>query len=187
MVSLFDTTAINGMTLANRFVRSATYEGMANDDLTVSPRLINCMVDLAEGGVGLITTGLTAVTKDGIGAAKSLAIYDNSFIPGLTQMTRAVHDAQGKIMVQLVHGGVQGAAQVTGEQLLGPSVFPAIAGEDPASRAATQADITRIIKAFGRAGQRAQQAGFDGIQLHGAHGYLISEFLSPHFNHRTDD
>jgi 2,4-dienoyl-CoA reductase-like NADH-dependent reductase (Old Yellow Enzyme family) len=186
MKTLFDITTLNGMTLNNRFVRSATAEGMANDDLTASPRLIELMVELAKGGVGLIITGLTGVTKDGSGSALSLAIYNDTYISGLAQMTNAVHDVKGKIMIQLVHSGVQGNSQVSGEQLLGPSVFPAIRGEGPPSSAMTQADIQRVVKAFGEAGRRAKQAGFDGIQIHGAHGYLISEFLSPHFNQRTD-
>jgi 2,4-dienoyl-CoA reductase-like NADH-dependent reductase (Old Yellow Enzyme family) len=186
MKTLFDTTTINGMTLNNRFVRSATYEGMANPDLTASPRLIECMVELAKGGVGLIITGLTGVTKDGSGPALSLAIYSDEFTPGLTKMTNAVHDANGVIMVQLAHGGAQGDPDVSGEPLISPSAYPAIRGKGPPSRAMTQADIQRVVAGFGDAGRRAKQAGFDGIQLHGAHGYLISEFLSPHFNKRND-
>ena len=187
MTNLFDQTTINGMTLPNRFVRSATWEGMANDDLTASQRLIDLMVELAEGGVGLIITGLTAVTKDGTGTPWGLGIYNDTYIPDLTKMTDAVHESNGKIMAQIAHHGVQGNPQVSGTQLIGPSVFPAIGGEGPASRAMTDADIQRIVKAFGEAGYRSKQAGFDGIQLHGAHGYLLSEFLSPHFNKRTDE
>jgi len=187
MTDLFEQTTINGMTLDNRFVRSATWEGMANNDLTVSPRLIDLMVELSEGGVGLIITGLTSVTKDGTGTPWALGIYNDTYIPGLTKMTEAVHESNGKIMVQLAHHGVQGNPQITGEQLIGPSVIPAISGEGPACRAMIDADIQRIVKAFGEAGYRAKQAGFDGIQLHGAHGYLLCEFLSPYFNKRTDE
>jgi 2,4-dienoyl-CoA reductase-like NADH-dependent reductase (Old Yellow Enzyme family) len=185
MVTLFDTTTINGMTLANRFVRSATYEGMANDDLTVSQRLIDLIVALADGGVGLIITGLATVTKDGQNMPWQLGIYSDDHISGLTQMTHAVHDVGGKIIVQLAHGGAQGNPELTGE-LLGPSAIPAISGEGAACRAMTTADIHRIVAAFGEAGRRAKQAGFDGVQLHGAHGFLLSEFLSPFFNKRND-
>lgn len=185
MVTLFDTTTINGMSLANRFVRSATYEGMTNDDLTVSQRLIDLMVALANGGVGLIITGLATVTKDGQNMPWQLGIHTDDQIPGLTQMTHAVHDVGGKIMVQIAHGGAQGNPELTGE-LLGPSVIPAIGGEGAACRATTIADIHRIVEAFGEAGRRAKQAGFDGVQIHGAHGFLLSEFLSPFFNKRTD-
>ncbi len=175
------------MTLANRFVRSATWEGMANEDLTVTSRLIDLMVELVEGGVGLIITGFACVTKDGIGPPRMIGCYSDAHIPGLTKMTEAVHEAGGKIMAQIAHGGAQGSTQQTGEQLLGPSVIPAIGGEGSACRAMTIGDIQRIIHAFGEAGRRAKQAGFDGVQLHGAHGYLLSEFLSPFFNKRTDE
>jgi 2,4-dienoyl-CoA reductase-like NADH-dependent reductase (Old Yellow Enzyme family) len=187
MTELFDQSKINNMTLSNRFVRSATWEGMANDDYTASSRLTELMVELAKGGVGLIITGLASVTMDGMGTPWSLAIYDDTYIPSLKQMTEAVHKANGKIMIQLAHHGVQGNPQITGEKLLGPSVTPAIGGEGPASRSMTKDDIQRIVKAFGEAGKRARKAGFDGIQLHGAHGYLLSEFLSPYFNKRDDE
>jgi 2,4-dienoyl-CoA reductase-like NADH-dependent reductase (Old Yellow Enzyme family) len=182
---LFDATTINGMTLNNRFVRSATYEGMANDDLTVSQRLIDFMVGLANGGVGLIITSLTTVTKDGQNVPRQLGIHTDDHIPGLTQMTHAIHDVGGKIMVQIAHGGAQGNPELTGE-LLGPSAIPAIGGEGKACRAMTIAEIHRIVDAFGEAGRRAKHAGFDAVQLHGAHGFLLSEFLSPFFNKRTD-
>jgi len=185
MVSLFDTTTINGMILNNRFVRSATYEGMANDDLTVSQRLIDFIVSLTNGGVGLIITSLATVTKDGQNVPRQLGIHTDDHIPGLTRMTRAVHDVGGKIMIQIAHGGAQGNPELTGE-LMGPSAISAIGGEGAACRAMTIADIHRIVEAFGKAGRRAKQAGFDGVQLHGAHGFLLSEFLSPFFNKRTD-
>jgi 2,4-dienoyl-CoA reductase-like NADH-dependent reductase (Old Yellow Enzyme family) len=185
MVSLFETTTINGMTLRNRFVRSATYEGLAHDDLTVSQRLIDLMVALADGGVGLIITGLATVTRDGQNMPWQLGIYADDQVPGLMRMTRAVHDAGGTIMIQLAHGGAQGNPELTGE-LLGPSAIPAIGGEGAACRAMTLAEIHRIVEAFGEAGRRAQEAGFDGVQLHGAHGFLLSEYLSPFFNKRTD-
>jgi 2,4-dienoyl-CoA reductase-like NADH-dependent reductase (Old Yellow Enzyme family) len=158
---------------------------MANDDLTVSQRLIDLMVELAEGGVGLIITGLATVTMDGRVIPWMLGIHNDDCIPGLTQMTHAVHDVGGKIVAQIAHGGAQGNPALTGE-LLGPSVIPAVGSEEAACRAMTIEDIHRIVKAFGEAGRRAKQAGFDGVQLHGAHGYLISEFLSPFFNKRTD-
>jgi 2,4-dienoyl-CoA reductase-like NADH-dependent reductase (Old Yellow Enzyme family) len=182
---LFETTTINGMTLNNRFVRSATYEGMANNDLTVSQRLIDFMVALANGGVGLIITSLTTVTKDGQNVPRQLGIHTDDHIPGLTQMTHAVHDVGGKIMVQIAHGGAQGNPELTGE-LLGPSAIPAVGREGAACRAMTIAEIHRIVEAFGEAGRRAKHAGFDAVQLHGAHGFLLSEFLSPFFNKRTD-
>ena len=185
--TLFDQTEIKSMTLKNRFVRSATYMAMANQDNTITQKLIQAMVELAEGGTGLIITGLAGVTKDGAGVAKMIGIYNDSFIPGLTELTEAVHNAGAKIMIQLAHSGVQGNPQLTGEESLGPSAITSWTGEGTACREMTQLDIIRVVKAFGDSAVCAKQSGFDGIQLHGAHGYLISSFLSPYFNKRTDE
>ncbi len=185
--TLFDQTMINKLVLNNRFVRSATYMASANDDFTVSLRLIESMVELAKGDVGLIITGLAGVTKDGTGNPKMIGIYNDSFINGLAPLTEAVHKEGGRIFIQLAHCGVLGNPQVTGEESLGPSAILSWTGEGTACREMTILDINRVVKAFGDAGFRAWKAGFDGIQLHGAHGYLISAFLSPYFNKRTDE
>lgn len=184
MKTLFDTTTINGMTLKNRFVRSATYECMATDDGFVTTELIDLVVDLAKGGVGMIIPGFTFVSKDGQSPPKQLAIYNDDFIPGLTKMVNAVHQAGSSIVIQLVHCGAMSTQQLTGTQPMGPSVLEGPDG--PMCRAMTQKDIDNVVTAFRLAAGRARAAGFDGIQLHGAHGYLLSEFLSPFFNKRTD-
>lgn len=184
MVSLFDITTINGMTISNRFVRSATWEGMANEDGTVTPQLIDLMVHLAKGGVGLLITGLAAVRQDGQTSFRNMGIYRDDQLPGLTQMTNAIHQAGGKVAIQLVHGGVHSNPQLTGTQPMGPSIMSTDQG--PICRAMTKKDIDAIIMGFQVAAIRAQQAGFDAIQLHGAHGFLMSQFLSPFYNHRSD-
>ncbi len=102
---LFESSTINGMTLANRFVRSATWEGMATEDGRVTPKLTDTMVALATGGVGLIISGHTYVSKVGQASPYQLGIYDDSLIDGLKSMTDAVHAAGGKIVAQLAHAG----------------------------------------------------------------------------------
>lgn len=184
MISLFDTTTINNMTLANRFVRSATYSGMADQDGAVTPKLINLMVKPARGGVGLIMSGYAFVLKSGQAYPGQLGSYDDSLIPGLRKMVDGVQQHGSKIAAQIVHCGAHSNADIIGETPMAPSVMETADG--PICRAMTQKDIDEVVDAFEAAAVRVKQAEFDGVQLHGAHGYLFSEFLSPFYNKRTD-
>jgi 2,4-dienoyl-CoA reductase-like NADH-dependent reductase (Old Yellow Enzyme family) len=182
---LFATTSINGMNLANRFVRSATWEGLADKDGSVTGRLTEMMVELAKGEVGLIISGYATVSPEGQSNPGQMAVYDDRFLPGLIDMTAAVRSAGGKIALQLVHGGCNANSNLTGLELIGPS---AVQREGQlACRPAGREEITAVIAAFARAAGRAREAGFDAVQLHAAHGFLLSQFLSPAFNKRTDD
>ncbi|MDQ1280391.1 MAG: hypothetical protein QG670_1654 [Thermoproteota archaeon] len=190
MSKLFETTRIKNLTIPNRFIRSATYTGMAGDDGTVTPREIRFIVNQAKGGVGLIITGYAYVLKDGQARTRQLGIYSDALLPGLTQMVKAVHEADTRIVAQVVHGGAFSAKGLTGVKAMGPSAIPATVGKMgsfPRCRAMTQDDISGIVEGFRQAAIRAKKAGFDGVQLHGAHGYLFSQFLSPFFNKRTDE
>jgi 2,4-dienoyl-CoA reductase-like NADH-dependent reductase (Old Yellow Enzyme family) len=181
---LFEPTTIKNMVLANRFVRSATWEGLAAEDGSCTPALIDTVVQLARGGVGLIITGHTFVRKDGRAGPWQMAIYDDAFLPGLIEMTNAVHEAGGKIIMQISHAGCRAAARFSGLQLVGPSRFENERGVTCLEMA--HADIEAVTASFGQAALRAREAGFDGVQIHGAHGYLIDQFLSPFYNKRTD-
>ncbi|OGP56456.1 MAG: NADH:flavin oxidoreductase, partial [Deltaproteobacteria bacterium RBG_13_52_11] len=184
MLKLFDVTQLNSMTLKNRFVRSATAEGMATEDGVCTPRLINLMAELADGGVGLIITGHTYVAKRGQATPWQLGIYDGKLIPGLRAMVDAVHERDGRIVVQLAHSGLRANPKLTGGAPLAPSAIEGLT-EVPLQEMILE-DINAVVKAFGDAAERACEAGFDGIQIHAAHSYLLSQFLSPAFNHRTD-
>ncbi|MEA3437877.1 MAG: NADH:flavin oxidoreductase [Thermodesulfobacteriota bacterium] len=184
MSKLFDPTEINGMTLKNRFVRSATWEGMATDDGACTPKLLDTIARLAEGGVGLIITGHAYVKKQGQAVEWQLGIYEDSLIPGLREMTDAVHQSDGRIIAQLAHSGLFADPALTGHPPLGPSAISGITKHTVHEM--TLSDIRNVVESFGLAAQRAQKAGFDGIQLHVAHGYLLSQFLSPFFNRRSD-
>ncbi|MEN8247155.1 MAG: NADH:flavin oxidoreductase [Thermodesulfobacteriota bacterium] len=181
---MFETTEINGMTLANRFVRSATWEGMAGDDGSVTRRLIDLMAELARGGVGLIISSHAYVSREGQAGLKQLGIYDDTLLPGLADMTVAVHDNGGKIVAQLAHAGLHAAGKLTGQASLAPSQVEGLS-KTPC-KAMTEDDIQGLVEAFAAAASRARQAGFDGVQIHLAHGYLLSQFLSPVYNQRTD-
>ena len=185
MPKLFENTTLKNMTLPNRFVRSATMEGRANDDGSCTHGLINMMTQLARGGVGLIITGHAYVRKDGQAGPWQLGVYSDQLIQGLTEMTEAVHKENGKIVMQLAHAGCQAPFGLTGLEPLGPSVMENQEGSS--CREMTQADISKLIEVFTQGAVRAKQAGFDGVQIHAAHGYLLSQFLSPFFNKRTDE
>jgi len=184
MSKLFETTKLKGLTLKNRFVRSATAEGMATEDGEATPRLINLMAELAEGGVGLIITGHAYVAKRGQASPAQLGIYDDKLIPGLRKMTDAVHERGGTIVAQLAHSGMLAIPKLINTAPLAPSEIEGLV--DVPLQEMTIEDIKETIEAFGKAAARAREAGFDGVQIHAAHSYLLSQFLSPAYNHRGD-
>jgi 2,4-dienoyl-CoA reductase-like NADH-dependent reductase (Old Yellow Enzyme family) len=185
MAGLFEKTTINGMSLANRFIRSATWEGLADEHGAVTPRLTEMMVELARGEVGLTITGYAFVSPEGQSSPRQLAAYDDRFLPGLRDMVSEVHAAGGKIALQLVHGGCAANVALSGLDPVGPSAVER--DGETICRMVAKKDIARIISAFARAAGLAKQAGFDAVQIHAAHGFLLSQFLSPAFNKRTDE
>lgn len=187
MSALLSPVTIGNLKLENRFVSSATYEGMAKESGEVSEELIKRYVKLAQGGVGLMVTGLMHIEAAGRGYKNQTGIHADNMLPGLKRLTEAVHQEGGKIVFQLAHCGRQTTKAVAGQTPLAPSSR----GRDPVNfvkpREMTAAEISSTIAAFGEAAKRAVIAGADGIQIHAAHGYLVSEFISPYFNVRTDD
>lgn len=185
--ALFSSSAINGMVLANRFVRSATWEGLAAADGSATPELERLYAELARNAVGLVITGHAFVHPAGGLGERQLGAHDDESIPGLAGLATAVHRAGGKMALQISHAGLMatrsGAAGGPAAPL-GPSA-PApetcLKGTEMTSR-----QIEAVPEAFARAAARARTAGYDAVQIHAAHGYLLSEFLSPYFNRRTD-
>jgi 2,4-dienoyl-CoA reductase-like NADH-dependent reductase (Old Yellow Enzyme family) len=185
MKKLFEKTTINAVTLGNRAIRSATWEGMCEKDGRPTAKLTSCYRDLAAGNIGLIITGYAFVRPDGKQLPGKMGIQTDDFAAHMRALTQAVHDEGGKICIQLVHAGGQTTAETAGRRPLAPSAvkveqFP----EEP--EAMTKKDIDEIVVAFGDGARRAKEYGFDAVQLHAAHGYLINQFLSPLTNRRTD-
>ncbi len=183
--SLFDKVRIGNLELPNRFVRSATWEGMCDQDGRPTKRLAQLYRNLARGGVGLIITGYTVVHPRGRQMTGALGACYDSQISVLGDLVDDVHRVEGKLMAQLFHAGAQTSLRTIGETPLGPSeVESQFYSGIP--RAMTADEIGEVVEAFGQSARRAQAAGFDGVQLHAAHGYLINQFLSPLTNMRTD-
>jgi 2,4-dienoyl-CoA reductase-like NADH-dependent reductase (Old Yellow Enzyme family) len=157
---------------------------MASEKGAVTPNLTKHIMELVEGGVGLIISGHASVHLSGRTSAHQLGIYNESHIPGLARLVENVHSKGGKIVAQINHGGAHSNSAVTGTNLISSSVNYATG---PDCRAMTQNEINQITRAFRDASVRAKKAGFDGVQLHGAHGYLLSQFLSPIYNEREDE
>jgi len=170
---LFSEGSIKGIPLKNRIVRSATWEGMCDGEGSPTGRLIDLYRALCRGGVGLIVTGYTYVRADGREMPGTMGIHSDDRIPALNRLAQAVHEEGGRIFCQLFHGGGRANPKVTGAPPLAPSVM-------------NEQDILELGTAFAQGAARARQAGFDGVQLHGAHGYLINQFLSPLTNARHD-
>lgn len=185
MSKLFEETKVKSLTIPNRFVRSATWEGMATEKGACTQKLIDFMVQLAQGGVGLIISGHTYVRTEGQAGTGQLGVYEDDLIPGLTQMASSVHEAGGRIVLQLAHAGIHANRELSGQEAVGPSARTDKNG--PLNREMTREDIRDVIEAFGAAAVRAEKAGFDGVQIHAAHGYLLSQFLSPFYNKRNDE
>jgi 2,4-dienoyl-CoA reductase-like NADH-dependent reductase (Old Yellow Enzyme family) len=185
MSVLFEPSEINGMKLANRFVRSATWEGMAAADGACTPRLTEHMAELARGGVGLIITGHAYVRPEGQAGPWQLGIYRDELVEGLKEMTGVAHDHGSRIVLQIAHSGHMANPKLTGQPALAPSAVAGFAEIPPREMNAT--DVEATADAFGQAARRAREAGFDGVQLHVAHGYLLSQLLSPAFNQRFDE
>ena len=182
---IFDPIQVCGLDLRNRFVRSATQEFMAEEDGTPTERLGDLYEELAKNEVGLIVTGYAYVLSGGRSDSFQQGIYSDRFIEPYRKITGRVHRRKGKIVLQIVHGGRQATVSKDYPVPIAPSAI-----KDSRSavtpREMSENEILDMIEAFVAAGDRAKKAGFDGVQLHCAHGFLLSNFLSPYTNRRTD-
>lgn len=183
---LFNETTVSGFTVKNRIMRSATHDGLADANGAPSDKLIEKYVQLAQGEVGCIITGYAAVSRNGVSPyPRMLTIFDDGVIGRYKALTDAVHKYPVPVVLQLAHCGRQTSSKAIGVQKVAPSnvlhtFFPDKAKE------LTDGEIYAIIDDFVAAAVRAEKAGFDAVQLHGGHGYLLHDFLSPFGNRRRD-
>lgn len=187
MSMLFEPISLGGLKLKNRFVRSATHDTYGEADGTVSDREVELYRALAAGGVGLIITGHAYVEHPlGRASVNQNAIYDDRFVDGYRRVADAVHAEGAALVLQVNHAGRQTPVDwPAGLAPVAPSaVTEGSTGLTP--RPLTEEEIWSLIDAYAAAMGRARAAGCDGVQLHIAHGYLLSSFISPYTNRRTD-
>ena len=186
MKTLFDKTKILNMEMKNRFFRGALWEALADEKGHMTPELSNIYEELAKGGVGTIITGYAFVTEDEQPNPGMMGIYDDSFIPEYKEFTDKIHDLGSNIIMQIVYGGFMTNFNVGERTIWGPSTM-----QDENSgtwaKEITKDEIKYLVNSFKEAARRVKESGFDGVEIHGAHGYLLSQFLSPYFNKREDE
>lgn len=185
MERLFKPGKIGRVQLSNRIVRSATFEGMASQEGYILEEYINFYRFLADGGAGLLITGANAVDSRYTVGSKCACLNDDAFIREQSRFVAAVHDYwEVKIGVQLAHNGRQGNHPKY-QPIAPSSILYKPTNQIP--KELTIPEIEELIKKFVAAGRRAYESGYDLVQLHAAHGYLLSSFLSPYTNKRTDE
>ncbi len=184
---LFRPICIGPITVPGRLARSATNERACDRNGHPGPALSEILVALAGGGTPCINTGYAYVLPSGHSSPTQSGIHSDELVPAWRAITDAVHEAPGesRIFLQVAHGGRQISAELV-EDPIAPSAVPVSAtGVKP--REMTLREIEECLQAFAEAARRAREAGFDGVQLHCAHGYLLSQFLSPYVNRRMDE
>jgi len=173
----------NGVAARNRVALAPMTNLQSHKDGSLSDDELRWLVARADGGFGVIATCAAHIALDGQGWPGELGIYDDKLLPGLTRLASELNSRGAVSLVQIFHGGARADAKVTGERPWSASEIPS----DPSNpRAATEGDIERAITQFRDAAVRAHRAGFHGVELHGAHGYVLSQFLSATMNTRTD-
>lgn len=182
--ALFEPGRIGGLTIRNRFVRAGTSESMADPDGRVTPELVELYSRLGANDVGLLMTGHLFCEPRGRYAPAQVGIHEDAMVPGLAELAGTVKATGARIFAQVAHAGSQSRA--FGVEPLAPSPIPnALTGRTVGE--AGPAEIEAVVAAFAAGARRAVEADFDGVHIHGANGYLISEFCSPLTNRRDDE
>lgn len=181
----FSEGKIGTLTLKNRFIMSPMGTHLSDENEFITQGLIDYHVARAKGGVALNITEFSSVhptTRE----AHLPGAYDDKFIPGMRKLVDAVHEVGGKICLQIWHAGRQTSSRITGQPTIAPSAIPHVVYREMPLEM-TKDQIREIVEAYGDAAVRAKKAGFDAVELHGAHGYLLNQFMSAYSNKRTDE
>lgn len=175
----------NGLVIPNRSVLAAMTNKQSHCDGTLSDEEMRFLVRRAEGGFGLITTAASHVQESGQGWEGEFGVWGDHHLPGLTSLATQLKQHDSKSFVQIFHGGMRAPSSITGQQASSASVN-FISESEGSSRRLSTSEVEETISCFIKAAQRCETAGFDGVELHGAHGYLIAQFLGSNTNRRSD-
>lgn len=184
--ALFEPIKIGNVTLKNRFVMPAMDSSTTTAEHKFSQQSIDYLSARAEGGFGLVIAEFMAVDPSGFATPNQVGIYDDSFLPNLRQLTDAIHARNGKCCAQIHHAGIQTKTSCIGMPPLAVTGIPSTKYKEPVHEM-TAEEVYDLIDKFADAGLRAKKAGFDFVEVHGAHGYLIAQFLSKATNKRCDE
>ncbi len=184
MEKLFEPITIGNLELKNRFMRSATWDATADETGAVTDMSVELYRRLGEGDIGLIVSGFAFVSSHGQATRAQYGIYADEMIPGLRRMARAAQQDDTKVAAQIVHAGIK--SRFMSKRGIQPLAMSCIPDNRQPHQEMTAEDIEGIIDDFAAAAVRAREAGFDAIQFHGAHGYLLSQAESPLLNRRMD-
>jgi dimethylglycine catabolism A len=191
MSILLTPARIGGVELKNRIIMPPMTTRLADDEGHVTDDSIAYYMARVRGGVGMITVEMASPERAGRHRRRELGIYDDRFLSGLTRLVAAIHGGGAKASIQLGHGGGHTRRDICGETPVAPSAIPhsvyEVTNETIVPEAMTRERIAAAVLAFAQAGARAKAAGFDCVEIHAAHGYLISQFATPFENRRTDD
>jgi len=179
LIGLLDPLEVKGYELKNRIVMPPMQNSLATTDGTVTDELVNHYVRRAEA-LGLLIVEHSYVSLDGKLAERQLGIYDDRLVPGLEQLASQIHTAGIPVVIQINHAGRTTSKEIMGKQPVAPSP------SDTARKLRVE-ELDTLAESFARAAERALKAGFDGVEIHGAHGFLLNQFFSPLANRRTDN
>jgi 2,4-dienoyl-CoA reductase-like NADH-dependent reductase (Old Yellow Enzyme family) len=188
MPSLFSPLSFAGLTLRNRIAMPPMWSGKATPEGLVTPAIVDYHRVRAAAGTALIIVEHSFVHPQGRHSSTQIGVHDDACIGGLSQLASAIRAEGAVACLQLSHAGARASAHVTGLPVVAPSPVPTTRETNPdAPRELTRSQIAEVVEAFAAAAARARTAGFDAVEIHAAHGFLLSQFLSPLANRRTDD
>ena len=175
-----------GKKLRNREVVAAMTNKQSNEDGSLSEEEINWLIRRAEGGFGIVTTAATHVVPEGQGWVGEMGVWGDHQLPGLTRLATGINEHGAVSLAQIFHGGMRCPQRLTGVQPVSASINPTSDSDNGETRALKDSEIEELIEAFAMAAARCEKAGFDGVEIHGAHGYLVCQFLGIETNRRED-
>ena len=184
--AMFQPIQIGPMTVKNRFVVPPMGNNFANTDGTMSEQSVAYYKERAKGGFGLVTIEATVVHKGAKGGPRKPCLYDDSSIESFRKVVDACHAEGAKVSVQLQNAGPEGNAKNAGAPIMAASSIPSVCGRDIPVEPTTE-EVYELVKGYGEAARRAMEAGVDAVEIHMAHGYLVSSFMSPRTNKRVDE
>ena len=188
MVAPIDTFEFprTGKKLRNRAVVAAMTNKQSNEDGSLSDEEINWLIRRAEGGFGIVTTAATHVVPEGQGWDGEMGVWGDHQLPGLTRLAAGIKEQGAVSLAQIFHGGMRCPQRLTGVQPVSASINPTSDSDNGETRALEDSEIEELVEAFATAAARCEKAGFDGVEIHGAHGYLVCQFLGTETNRRED-